>query len=114
FTAGDEGALRAARAAKVLVASPRARDAIGHGIPLEALVGSEDDEIERREAAKAQAEAEVVLTTRGARGGAYRTRGGESGTWDPLLAAAAAVDSYGRADALAAGLVVGRAAGHTF
>src|SRR5205807_3150580 len=61
FTAGDEGALRAARAAKVLVASPRARDAIGHGIPLDALVLSEDDEIERREAAKAQAEAEVVL-----------------------------------------------------
>jgi len=114
FTAGDEGALRAARAAKVLVASPRARDAIGHGIPLEALVLSEDDEIERREAAKAQAEAEVVLTTRGARGGAYRTRGGESGTWDPLPAAAAAVDSYGCGDSFAAGFAYGRAAGMNF
>ena len=114
FTAGDEGALRAARAAKVLVASPRARDAIGHGIPLDALVLSEDDEIERREVAKAQAEAEVVLATRGARGGAYRTRGGESGTWDPLPAAAAAVDSYGCGDSFAAGFAYGRAAGMSF
>ena len=78
FTAGDEGALRAARAARVLVASPRARDALGGGIPLDALVLSEDDEIERRAAARAAQEAELVLTTRGKRGGTYRTRGGET------------------------------------
>jgi ribokinase len=110
FTAGDEGALRAARAARVLVASPRAGEAIGHGVALDALVLSEDDEIERREAAKAQAEAEVLLTTRGARGGVYRTRGGESGTWDPVPAEAA-VDSYGCGDSFAAGFAYGRASG---
>jgi ribokinase len=114
FTAGDEGALRAARAARVLVASPRAREAIGHGVPLDALVLSEDDAIERREAAGAQAEAEVLVTTRGARGGVYRTRGGESGTWDPAPAEAAAVDSYGCGDSFAAGLAYGRAAGMSF
>jgi len=114
FTAGDEGTLRAARAARVLVASPRARDALGHGIPLDGLVLSEDDEIERREAARARGEAEVVLTTRGARGGAYRTRGGESGTWDPVPAEAAVVDSYGCGDAFAAGFAYGRAAGMSF
>ena len=114
FTAGDQGALRAARAAKVLVASPRARGAIGHGIQLDALVLSEDDEIERREAAKAQAEAEVVLATRGARGGAYHRRGGESGTWPPAPPPAAAIDSYGCGDSFAAGFAYGRAAGMSF
>ncbi len=38
FTAGDVDALRAARSARVLVASPRASDALGQGVPLDALV----------------------------------------------------------------------------
>jgi ribokinase len=111
FTAGDAGALRAARAAKVLVATPRARDAIGHGIPLDALVLSEDDALERREAARARAEAELVLTTRGERGGAWRTRDGDSGTWDAPPPPAPAADSYGCGDSFAAGFAYGRAAG---
>jgi ribokinase len=111
FTAGDVGALRAARAAKVLVASPRARDALGHGVALDALVLSEDDEIERRAAAAAQEEAELVLITRGERGGSYRTRAGESGTWAAAAAPGAAVDSYGCGDAFAAGFAYGLGAG---
>src|SRR5439155_536159 len=74
FTAGDDGALRAARAARVLVASPRARAALEHGVRLDALVLSEDDEIERGAAAGAARDAELVLTTRGARGGLAGTR----------------------------------------
>ena len=50
FTAGDLGALRAARAARVLVSSPRALQALGHGVPLDALVSSAEDTVERREA----------------------------------------------------------------
>jgi ribokinase len=111
FTAGDAGALRAARAARVLVASPRARDAIGHGIGLDALVLSEDDELERREAARAQTEAELVLMTRGERGGSYRARGGETGTWDGLPPPVPAVDSYGCGDSFAAGFAYARALG---
>src|SRR5271170_2213851 len=38
FTAGDVDALRAARAARVLVASPRAGEALGQGVALDALV----------------------------------------------------------------------------
>jgi ribokinase len=111
FTAGDQGALRAARAARVLVASPRARDALGHGIALDALVLSEDDAIERRAAAAAAGEAELVLMTRGSRGGTYRTRGGETGTWAPVAPPGPAVDSYGCGDSFAAGLAFGLAAG---
>jgi ribokinase len=111
FTAGDAGGLRAARAARVLVASPRARSAIGHGVHLDALVLSEDDEIERREAPKAEAEAEVVLWTRGERGGSYRTRAGNSGTWASPPPPGAAIDSYGCGDSFAAGFTYARGAG---
>jgi ribokinase len=111
FTAGDAAALRAARAARVLVASPRARDALGHGVPLDALVLSGDDEIERRAAVAAQGEAEVVLFTRGERGGCYRTRAGERGSWAAAAPPGPAVDSYGCGDAFAAGFAYGLGAG---
>ena len=113
FTAGDPGALRAARAARVLVASPRAIDALGHGVPLDALVLSADDAIERGEAAGAQREAELVVFTEGARGGSYRTRGGESGTWAASPLPGPPVDSYGCGDSFAAGLTYGLGAGLT-
>ncbi len=119
FTAGDLDAMRAARAARVLVASPRAEDALGHGVPLDALVLSWDDAIERGEAAHAQAEAELVVFTEGARGGSYRERSGASGRWDPAplpaFPAASAPgglgDSYGCGDSFAAGLTYGLGAG---
>ncbi len=118
FTAGDAGALRAARAARVLVASPRALHALGQGVPLDALVLSGDDAIERREAARAQRDAELVVFTEGGRGGSYRERSGASGRWDPARLPAPAVsasgapgDSYGCGDSFAAGLAYGLGAG---
>ena len=48
FTAGDAAAMRAARSAGVLVSSPRALHALGHGIELDALVLSAEDAEERR------------------------------------------------------------------
>jgi ribokinase len=112
FTAGDLAALRAARAGtRVLVASPRARDALGHGVALDALVLSGEDEIERREAARVAGEAELVVWTEGARGGRYSSRSGESGRWDPAPLPGEPVDSYGCGDAFAAGLTYALAAG---
>ncbi len=111
FTAGDLGALRAARAARVLVASPRAVDALGHGIPLDALVLSEDDATERHEAAHARDTAELVVSTEGARGGLYRERGGGSGRFPAASPPGAAVDSYGCGDSFAAGLTYALGAG---
>ena len=113
FTAGDLSALRAARAARVLVASPRAFDALGQGVPLDALVLSEDDAIERDEAARAQDKAELVVSTEGARGGVYRERGGGSGSWAAAPPPGAAVDSYGCGDSFAAGLTYGLGTGMT-
>jgi ribokinase len=111
FTAGDAAALRAARAARVLVASPRAVDALGHGVKLDALVLSGDDEVERGEAARAEGEAELLVFTDGARGGEYRERSGASGTWAAASPPADAVDSYGCGDSFAAGLTYGLGAG---
>jgi len=113
FTAGDLGALQAARTARVLVASPRARDALGHGVALDALVLSGEDAIERREATRAREEAELVVSTEGERGGSYRARTGPSGAWPAASPPADPVDSYGCGDSFAAGLTYGLGAGMT-
>jgi ribokinase len=111
FTAGDLAALRAARAARVLVASPRAGEVLGHGVELDALVLSGEDEIERREAERVGAEARLVVSTEGAHGGVYRERGGMSGTWIAAPLPGAPVDAYGCGDSFAAGLTYALGAG---
>ena len=119
FTAGDLPALRAARAARVLVASPRAGDVFGQGVELDALVLSGEDEIERHEAERVGAEARLVVSTEGARGGIYRERAGErgdegwrgSGRWEAAQLPGAPVDAYGCGDSFAAGLTYGLGAG---
>jgi ribokinase len=112
FTAGDEAELRVARArSRVLVASPRARTALGHGVPLDALVLSGDDEVELREAALAQGEAELVVWTEGERGGRYQQRSGASGRWAAASPPGERVDSYGCGDSFAAGLTFALGAG---
>jgi ribokinase len=111
FTAGDVDALRAARAARVLVASPRAGEALEEGVALDALVLSGEDAIERHMATRAQVQAELVVFTEGARGGSYRERSGGSGTWTAAQLPAPPADSYGCGDSFAAGLTYGLGAG---
>ncbi len=117
FTAGDLDGLRAARAARVLVASPRALHALGHGVPLDALVLSGEDAVEREEATRAQADAELLVLTDGARGGSWERLGasgkrtGGSGTWEAVPPPGAPVDSYGCGDSFVAGLTYGLGAG---
>jgi ribokinase len=112
FTAGDVPALKRAReAATVLVASPRARHALGHGVALDALVLSANDEIELAAAEPVQAEAEVVVYTEGGRGGRWRRRSGEEGRWPASPVPGPIVDSYGCGDSFAAGLTFGLGAG---
>jgi ribokinase len=111
FTAGDLAALALARReARVLTASPRARHALGQGIPLDALVLSGEDQIELRAAGPAEGEAELVLYTEGGRGGRFLRRSGEGGRWDAAAPAGPPVDSYGCGDSFAAGLTYGLAA----
>ncbi len=112
FTAGDEAALRAARSAsRVLVASPRAGHALGHGVPIDALVLSAHDEIERRELQRCLDEAAVVVCTEGEHGGSYRSRSGEHGRFEASAPPGDPADAYGCGDSFAAGFTYGLAAG---
>jgi ribokinase len=111
FTAGDLAALRAARAARVLVASPRGHEALGHGVPLDALVLSARDRQERSQAARIEGDARLTVLTEGARGGTYTSIDGRSGSWVPSDPPGQIVDSYGCGDSFAAGLTYGLALG---
>jgi ribokinase len=112
FTAGDVPALRRTRdAARVLVASPRARHALGHDIAIDALVLSADDEIELAAARPVEREAELVVHTEGGGGGRWRRRDGQEGRWPAATPPGPAVDSYGCGDSFAAGLTFGLGSG---
>ncbi len=112
FTAGGEQALRAVRAAaRVVVASPRAAHALGHGIELDALVLSAGDAYERAMAERGEGEARVLVRTEGERGGSYRIRGGGSGRFEPAPLPGPEIDSYGCGDSFAAGLTFALAEG---
>ncbi len=111
FTAGDTAALELARReARVLCASPRARLALGHGVALDALILSGEDQIELRAAVPAEGEAELLVHTEGARGGRFRRRSGGEGRWAACPPPGPPVDSYGCGDSFAAGLTYGLAA----
>lgn len=112
FTAGDLAALcRAREASRIVVASPRARHALGQGVPLDALVLSADDEIELADAGPALAEAELVIYTEGADGGRWHRRDGREGRWSAAALSGPLVDSYGAGDTFAAGVTYGLGAG---
>lgn len=113
FTAGDEEALRAARRARVLVATPRAGDALRAGVELDALVLSGNDAVESRLAERYAAMARLVVVTDGAAGGSYRFRDGTSGRWEAAPLPGPIVDTYGCGDSFAAGLTCALGAGRT-
>jgi ribokinase len=114
FTAGDVRALRWARAAaRVLVASPRARNALGHGVSLDALVLSASDEIELAGLAPVRDEAELVVFTEGSRGGRYSSRSGGGGRFAAAEAPGPLEDSYGCGDSFVAGFTYALGAGMT-
>lgn len=113
-TAGDDGALRAAREARVLVASPRAGKALAEsGVALDALVYSDRDELESALALALQPRPALLVATRGADGGRYETAEGESGTWRAAPLPGPIADSYGCGDTFAAAFTYGLAAGET-
>jgi ribokinase len=105
FTAGDAGTLRAARAARVLVASPRGRGAFADGgEPLDALVLSARDAPERGWAAELDPSPRITVMTAGAGGGSWTDGDGSAGSWQAAPAPGPFADSYGCGDAFAAGL----------
>jgi ribokinase len=110
FTAGDVGALRAARAARVLVATSRVMHLLAvAGVPLDAVVGSEQDPAERYE--PIDPAPAIVVRTRGRRGGSWETADGRRGRYDAATPPGPIVDTYGAGDSFQAGLLFGLASG---
>lgn len=110
FTAGDAAALERARAAPVVVASPRGRAALqGEGPPIEAVVFSADDADECDWAQRIAARTKLLVATDGPRGG--RWWGESEGSWAPAALPGPPVDSYGCGDSFAAGFTYALAAG---
>jgi ribokinase len=105
FTAGDRGALEAARRARVLVATSRVSQFLAEaGVPLDAVVGSGKDEAERYAPGALQPPPRLVVQTAGADGGTYQTADGRSGSFRAAPLPGPVVDAYGCGDSFAAGL----------
>ena len=110
LTAGDAGAVRAARAARVLVATPRAMGALAaSGVRLDVLVRSATDPGEAYEPGMLDPAPRWIVSTRGELGGSWT--GETEGAWKATALPGAAVDAYGCGDSFAAALAYGLGAG---
>ena len=111
FTGGDVEALRHARRARWLVATPRALDTLrAAGVQVDVLVGSATDPGEAVPAGVLDPPARFVVRTRGEEGGEWTASEGITGAWVAEPLPGEPVDSYGCGDAFAAGLTYGLAA----
>ena len=108
FTGGDPESLRAARAARVLTATPRTLETLVRArVELDALVGSGRDPGERYEPGDIEPPPRLVVRTLGADGGVCEPGGSFAASPPP----GPVVDTYGAGDSFAAGLTYGLAAG---
>ncbi len=107
FTGGDSAAVRAARQAKVLVASARELPVLREaGVELDVLVASAADTGERYEGGL-DPPPRYIVRTEGSRGGTVEP----GGRFPPGQIPGPVVDAYGAGDAFAAGLTYGLAGG---
>jgi ribokinase len=110
FTAGGPDVLRAARAARTVVATTRAMHVIAAAaVPLDAVVGSGGDAGELyRDYEPAPT---LVVATAGAAGGRWTAAEGRTGKWAAAPLPGPIADAYGCGDSFAAGLTFALADG---
>jgi len=108
---GDAAAMREARRAKLLVATPRAAENLG-GIEIDALVGSGKDKLEQLDPDALDPPPKLIITTSGKEGGTWQ--GGEQrrGTFKAAELPGPLVDEYGAGDTFAAGVTYALGAGY--
>jgi len=112
LTAGDVEAVRQARRARVLVATPRGLDTLADAhVELDALVSSGRDPGELYRRGDLDPVPKLVVRTLGGTGGEWETASGERGRWDAAALPGAVHDAYGAGDSFAAGLTYGLGAG---
>lgn len=106
FVAGDADALRAARAARVVVSTARIMPLLSSAhVRLDAVVGSGRDAAERYR--PLDPPPRYVALTAGASGGQWTGGEGRSGRWQGVPLPGPPVDAYGCGDSFAAGLTFG-------
>jgi ribokinase len=114
LTAGDPGAVRAARAARKLVSTVRAMEALAvAGVELDALVSSAKDRRESYRPGDIDPAPLLVARTAGGGGGTLVTADGRSSRWKPAPLPGPPKDAYGAGDCFAAGLTYGLADGRS-
>ena len=112
FTAGNPGAVREARRAGALVATPRAfAELVEARVELDALVSSGSDPGERYDVGRLEPPPRVVVRTAGAEGGTFETADGRRGRFEATPLPGPPKDAYGCGDSFAAGLTYGLGAG---
>ncbi|HEX6652121.1 MAG TPA: PfkB family carbohydrate kinase [Thermoleophilaceae bacterium] len=112
LTAGDVGAVRHARRARVLVATPRGLGTLSEAhVELDALVSSGRDPGELYRQGDLDPVPKLVVRTLGAQGGEWESAAGERGSWGPAPLPGPVGDAYGAGDSFAAGLTYGLGAG---
>jgi ribokinase len=108
FTAGDVGALEAARRARVLVATSRELATLRRaGVELDALVGSGEDMAEQYQPGDLEPPPKLVVSTAGALGGWTQP----GGPFRAVPLPGPISDAYGAGDSFAAGLTYALAQG---
>jgi ribokinase len=111
FTAGDAAALRAARQARVLVATARELPTLVEAaVQLDAVVHSATDPGEAFDRGEIDPEPALVVATQGRKGGTF-VAGGRSGTYATAELPGPVADAYGAGDSFAAGLAFALARG---
>jgi ribokinase len=112
FCKGDAAALRAARQARVLVATARVLPLLREaGIQVDALVRSADDPGEAYADGDLTPAPRLVVATEGPRGGTWWDCDGRQGRYPAVPLPGTARDAYGCGDSFAAALAVGLARG---
>jgi ribokinase len=112
FTGGDEGALRQARRARRLVATPRAYDTLrAANIQLDALVRSAHDPGEQQAEQELQPEPRLVVSTAGKEGGEWFGEDHTRHNWKAAELPGPRRDAYGAGDSFAAGFTYALGAG---
>jgi ribokinase len=106
---GDPAAMRQARRARRLVATPRAAQTL-QGIQVDALVGSGQDRLERID--PLDPPPRLIVTTRGAEGGEWHGAEHRRGTFKAAAIEGDVVDAYGAGDTFVGGLTYALGAGY--